>query len=35
MPSSHLVPLERTSVYRGIFNFFVVTLEILASLFFG
>jgi maltose/moltooligosaccharide transporter len=29
------LPPERTGVYMGIFNFFVVTPEILASLFFG
>ena len=29
------LPSERTGVYMGIFNFFVVTPEILASLFFG
>jgi maltose/moltooligosaccharide transporter len=29
------LPAERTGVYMGIFNFFVVTPEILASLFFG
>jgi maltose/moltooligosaccharide transporter len=29
------IPPERTGVYMGIFNFFVVTPEILASLFFG
>ncbi len=29
------LPPERTGVYMGIFNFFIVTPEILASLFFG
>lgn len=29
------LPAERTGVYMGIFNFFIVTPEILASLFFG
>ncbi|WP_109485879.1 MFS transporter [Occallatibacter savannae] len=29
------IPPERTGVYMGIFNFFIVTPEILASLFFG
>jgi maltose/moltooligosaccharide transporter len=29
------LPSDRTGVYMGIFNFFVVTPEILASLFFG
>jgi maltose/moltooligosaccharide transporter len=30
-----ILPHERTGVYMGIFNFFIVTPEILASLFFG
>ena len=29
------IPPARTGVYMGIFNFFIVTPEILASLFFG
>jgi maltose/moltooligosaccharide transporter len=29
------IPAARTGVYMGIFNFFIVTPEILASLFFG
>ena len=29
------LPPDRTGVYMGIFNFFIVTPEILASLFFG
>lgn len=38
MPYSILaasIPPERTGVYMGIFNFFIVTPEIIASLFFG
>ena len=30
-----ILPPEKTGVYMGIFNFFVVVPEILASLFFG
>lgn len=30
-----ILPAERTGVYMGIFNFFIVTPKILASLFFG
>ena len=29
------LPKEKTGVYMGIFNFFIVTPEIIASLFFG
>jgi maltose/moltooligosaccharide transporter len=32
---SSAIPAERTGIYMGIFNFFIVTPEILASLFFG
>jgi maltose/moltooligosaccharide transporter len=38
MPYSVLagsLPKEKTGVYMGIFNFFIVTPEIIASLFFG
>jgi maltose/moltooligosaccharide transporter len=38
MPYSVLagsLPTEKTGVYMGIFNFFIVTPEIIASLFFG
>ena len=38
MPYSVLaasLPAERTGVYMGIFNFFIVIPEIMASLFFG
>ena len=38
MPYSVLagsLPKDRTGVYMGIFNFFIVTPEIIASLFFG
>jgi maltose/moltooligosaccharide transporter len=38
MPYSVLagsLPKEKTVVYMGIFNFFIVTPEIIASLFFG
>ena len=32
---SGVIPAEKTGIYMGIFNFFIVLPEILASLFFG